>query len=67
MQSLKELKKDILIYEPQIKDKLFFDCKVENKFNIFLDSVDIIIANRKTDELEDISVPVFSRDIYGEN
>ena len=56
----------IIVYEPKLsnRDSQFF---VENDLEKFKTNVDLIITNRITSELQDVSEKVFSRDIYGIN
>ena len=55
---------EVLIYEPNLKRKNFYDSKIINDLKKFKKESEIIIANRVTKELEDVSTKVFTRDIY---
>ena len=55
----------VVIYEPKLKEHVFFNSRVETDFNVFKEDVDIILANRMVSELEDISEKVFTRDLFG--
>ena len=57
----------IFIYEPSLKSETFDEYKVEDNLDKFKSSSDIILANRITNDLSDVSDKVFSRDIFGEN
>ncbi|UOQ46616.1 nucleotide sugar dehydrogenase [Gracilibacillus caseinilyticus] len=54
----------VVIYEPAIQQKQFFDCDVEADLEIFKQRVDVIVANRVTVELKDCIDKVYTRDIF---
>ena len=58
---------EVLIYEPALKELDFFGSEVVKDLVQFRLRSEIIIANRKSAELNDCDFKVFSRDIYGEN
>ena len=62
-----EKNQKIIIYDDIEYDKDTHDLEIQNDFNNFIDSSDIIIANRKYKELEPVEKPIFSRDIFGIN
>lgn len=64
---LKNLKREIVIYEPNLKEKTFNGVIVLNDFDKFCSNVDVIIANRLDHKLKDAKVRIFSRDIFIEN
>lgn len=64
MQRLKENNINMLIYEPKIGSNLFSDIKVTSDIKFFKQNVDIILANRYDDELDDIKDKVYTRDLY---
>ena len=55
----------IIIYEPELKDMEFRNMQIENNFDIFSSTADIILANRYFIELDSVKNKVFTRDIYG--
>ena len=55
---------DIVIYEPTIKEKIFLDSVVVKNINTFKQVADIIIANRYSNELEDVKDKVYTRDLF---
>ena len=46
MKRLKAKGIDVIIYEPSLKEKTFFNSLVERDFNKFKKNSDIIVANR---------------------
>lgn len=61
---LKKANKRILIYEPACREDQFFGCKVVKNILDFKERCDIILANRITTDLADVSDKVYTRDIY---
>jgi UDPglucose 6-dehydrogenase len=59
---------NIVIYEPNFKEKYFQSIKILNNLDLFKSSVDLIIANRIEflEDLEDVMEKVYTRDIYGD-
>ena len=64
IERLKKRKLEILIYEPTLKDELFNGCKVVNNLEEFKNKVDVILANRLEDALNDVKDKVYTRDLY---
>ena len=56
---------EVIVYEPSIKQKLFFNSLVENKLDLFKKKAELIISNRHSSELNDVAYKVFSRDLFG--
>ena len=57
----------VLIYEPSFQDVNFFGSDVISDLTEFKLASDLIVANRASGHLRDVSGKVFSRDIFGEN
>ena len=55
----------VLVYEPLLEDKFFFNSHVVDNLDNFKKESDLIIVNRMVDELEDVSEKVFTRDLFG--
>ena len=56
---------EVIVYEPELEDELFFGSAVVRDFEEFTSRSDVIIANRRTEALADVSDKVYTRDIYG--
>ena len=56
---------EVIVYEPVMPEGEFFGSKVVHDLAAFKEQCDVIIANRMTSDIEDVSEKVFSRDIFG--
>ena len=56
---------EIIVYEPTLSEKKFFNSQVEKDLPEFKVKSDVIIANRMVPDLEDIKHKVFTRDLFG--
>lgn len=57
----------VIVYEPTIKDKYFNNLEVVNNLSEFKEKSSIVICNRVTDELKDISEKVYTRDLFSKD
>lgn len=64
---LEEYNIQILIYEPTLKTTHFEKYPLENELNQFLESADVILANRMHSDLKEQQEKVYTRDLFGEN
>jgi len=55
---------EVIIYEPVLKHKEFDGLKVIKNLEEFKNLSDIIVANRITDEIKDIQLKVYTRDLF---
>lgn len=56
---------EVIVYEPELKDRYFFNSKVVTDLHEFKEIADVIVANRFVLDLEDVKDKVFSRDLFG--
>lgn len=57
----------VIVYEPSFQENKFFGSDVISHLDEFKSSADLIVANRVSGALSDVSEKVFSRDIFGKN
>jgi len=58
---------NVIIFEPLISDKNFFNSKVYTNLSDFKKDSDLIICNRNHADLNDVKDKVFTRDIFNQN
>jgi len=58
---------EVLIYEPTLYEDTFFGSRVLENIDEFKQQSDIIVANRRSDVLEDVRAKCFSRDLFQDN
>lgn len=65
IQRIKNNNINVIIYEPLIQESIFSDCIVINSLKVFKDSSDIILSNRNSDDLSDVTDKLITRDLSG--
>lgn len=55
---------EIVVYEPALTDKEFYNSRVINDFEEFKNLSDVIVANRLSDEIKDVANKVYTRDLF---
>ena len=56
---------EIVVYEPELEEPEFFRSRVVKDLQEFKRISDVIIANRKSDDLLDVDEKVYTRDLFG--
>jgi len=64
MKRIKAKGADIVIYEPTLKEDVYFGSKLIDDIEIFKGIADVIIANRYNTELDEVIDKVYTRDLY---
>ncbi|MGN1393876.1 MAG: nucleotide sugar dehydrogenase [Succinivibrionaceae bacterium] len=57
----------VVLYEPMLKEKLFFNSENITDLNEFKKISDIIVANRLNNDLLDVSDKVYTRDLFSKD
>lgn len=65
MKRIKSKGVDLIIYEPAFLESEFFKSRVIKDLDVFKSMADVIVANRVSMDLEDVSDKVYSRDVFG--
>lgn len=56
---------EVVVYEPVLTEDKFFNSRVIKDLEEFKKISDVILANRKSDDLADVDAKVYTRDIFG--
>lgn len=67
MKRLKAKGIEVIVYEPTLKNTHFFNSQIINCLDDFKQRSDVIIANRRTADIQDVNHKIYSRDLYGKD
>ncbi|MFI8525539.1 nucleotide sugar dehydrogenase, partial [Promicromonospora sukumoe] len=56
---------EVIVHEPTLEEDEFYSSEVVRDLDAFKARADVIIANRRTEALDDVAEKVYTRDIYG--
>jgi UDPglucose 6-dehydrogenase len=57
----------VIVYEPSLKSPHFYNSEVIRSLEEFKKLSSLIVANRNSEDLNDVQEKIFTRDIFGVN
>lgn len=55
---------NVIVYEPTVSSETYEGYRIENSISDFKEKSDLIISNRMSDEISDVSFKVYTRDLF---
>ncbi|MCK9801665.1 nucleotide sugar dehydrogenase [Pseudomonas sp. MAFF 302030] len=65
MKRLKAKGVEVIVYEPALSEERFFGSEVIKDLSSFKKRSEIIVANRPSEEVKDVSEKIYTRDLFG--
>ena len=67
MKRIKAKGVEVIVFEPALTEDKFFNSRVVRNLEQFKAESDVIVANRITDDIKEVSEKVYSRDLFGQD